>query len=216
VRGEEAAPTPMVDQLPLPLDWPAPDTQPYLVSPANAALLRHLDGWRDWPTMAVLVTGPRKSGRSLLARGFALRTGGELADDAQGADEELLFHAWNRAQANRRPLILVADEGPPAWEVALPDLRSRLAATPHFRLAEPDEALMAALIEKLASDRGLAAPPELVRYLVPRIERSYWGLHRAIEALDGLAFAHRQRLTVPLARRALMALGVIDLSHGDE
>lgn len=216
MRGEagEAALTP--DQLALPLDWPAPEAQPFLVSPANAALLRHLDGWQNWPVMAVLVTGPRKSGRSLLARGFAARTGGEMIDDAEGVDEEALFHAWNRAQAHRRPLTIVADETPPAWPVALPDLRSRLLATPTFRIAEPDEALMAALIEKLAQDRGLAAPAELVRYLVPRIERSYWGLHRTIEALDMLAFAHRQRLTIPLARRALAALGVIDLSRGDE
>jgi hypothetical protein len=216
VKGEAGEPTLPPDQLALPLDWPVPRAQPYLVSPANAPLLRHLDGWRDWPVMATLVTGPRKSGRSLLARGFAARTGGELVDDAQHAEEEALFHAWNRAQVRRRPLILVAEEAPPAWAVALPDLRSRLVATPAFRIAEPDEALLAALIEKLAADRGLAAPPELVRYLVPRIERSYWGLHRTIEALDMLALVHRQRLTVPLARRALAGLGVIDLSHGDE
>lgn len=203
-----------MSQLALPLDWPTPDSRAaYLVSEANAPILRHLEHWSLWPVMATILSGPRKSGRSLLARGFAARSGGELIDDAEGADEEALFHAWNRAQARRRPLILVADEAPPAWSVTLPDLRSRLAATPALRIAEPDEPLMAALIEKLCLDRGLAAPPELIRYLVPRIERSYWGLHRAIEALDTLAFAYRQRLTVPLARRALIALGVIDVSQ---
>lgn len=201
-------------QLALPFDWPsAAGNADYLVSEANAPILRHLDHWSLWPVMATILTGPRKSGRSLLARAFATRSGGELIDDAEGADEEALFHAWNRAQARRRPLILVALAPPPDWTPALPDLRSRLNATPALRIAEPDEPLLAALIEKLCRDRGLAAPAELVSYLVPRIERSYWGLHRAIETLDMLAFAHRQRLTVPLARRALIALGVIDVSH---
>ena len=206
-----------MSQIALPLDWPAADgDDDYLVSEANRPLLRHLDHWSLWPVMATILTGPRKSGRSLLGRIFARRSGGELADDAETRDEEWLFHAWNRAQSRRRPLILVADAPPPAWDVALPDLRSRLAATPVIRIAEPDEPLTAQLLEKLCHARGLAAPPELGRYLVPRIERSYLGLHRAIEALDELAYQQRQRLTVPLARRALMRLGVIDASHSTE
>jgi hypothetical protein len=193
-----------MSQIALPLDWPAGDTeQDYLVSPANRPLIRHFEHWSLWPVMATILAGPRKSGRSLLGRIYALKSGGELIDNAETADEEAVFHAWNRAQEQRRPLILIADAPPPAWEVTLPDLRSRLAATPVVRIEEPDDALAGQLIEKLCHIRGLAAPPELVRYLVPRIERSYLGVHRTIDALDELAYAQRQRLTVPLARKAL-------------
>ena len=204
-------------QLALPLAWPdGAGTGDYFVSEANRPVVRHLEHWSLWPVMATIITGPRKSGRTLLARSFVLRCGGELADNAERADEEALFHAWNRAQARRRPLILVADQAPPEWTAALPDLRSRLAATPVMRIAEPDEPLVGQLIEKLCLDRGLAAPPELLRYLVPRIERSYWAVNRTVEALDELAYRHRQRLTVPLARRALIAIGVIDASRSEE
>ncbi len=200
-----------MSQLALPLDWPAgADERDYLVSDSNRPVVRHFEHWSLWPVMATILTGPRKSGRSLLARIVAAKTGGELVDDADRAPEEHVFHAWNRAQERRRPLVLVADAPPPAWRARLPDLRSRLAATPAVRIAEPDDALAAQLIEKLCHDRGLAAPPELVRYLVPRIERSYLGVTRAVEALDELAYQRRQRLTVPLARKALAALGVID------
>jgi hypothetical protein len=193
-----------MSQIALPLDWPAGDTeQDYLVSPANRPLIRHFEHWSLWPVMATILTGPRKSGRSLLGRIYALKCGGELIDNAEAADEEAVFHAWNRAQERRRPLILIADAPPPVWQVTLPDLRSRLAATPVVRIEEPDDELTAQLIEKLCHIRGLAAPPELVRYLVPRIERSYLGVHRTIDALDELAYAQRQRLTVPLARKAL-------------
>ena len=206
-----------MSQIALPLDWPAGDTQQdYLVSAANQPLIRHLEHWSLWPVMATILTGPRKSGRSLLGRIFAAKTGGELIDGAERADEEAIFHAWNRAQERRRPLILIADMPPPIWKARLPDLRSRLAATPSLRIEEPDEILAAALIEKLCHARGLAAPPELIRYLVPRIERSYLGVTRTIDALDELAFERRQRLTVPLARRALAAMGVIDDSQIEE
>jgi hypothetical protein len=206
-----------VSQFALPLDWPAGAKESdYLVSPANRPLIRHFDHWSLWPVMATILVGPRKSGRSLLGRIFAAKTGGELIDDVEQADEEAVFHAWNRAQERRRPLIVIADRPPPLWAPALPDLRSRMAATPVVRIEEPDDDLAAQLIEKLCHDRGLAAPPELIRYLVPRIERSYMGVHRVIEALDELAYQKRQRLTVPLARHALLALGIIDESRLSE
>lgn len=202
-----------MSQIALPLEWPAGASErDFLVSDANLAAVRHFEHWALWPVMATLLTGPRKSGRSLLGRIVAGRTGGELADDAERADEEALFHAWNRAQERRRPLIMVVDTLPPDWAVRLPDLASRLAATPRVAIGDPDELLVAQLIEKLSHDRGLAAPPELIRYLVPRLERSYVAINRAIDALDGLAFERRQGLTIPLARKALAAIGVIDES----
>jgi hypothetical protein len=193
-----------MSQIALPLDWPAGDKeQDYLVSEANLPVIRHFEHWSLWPVMATILTGPRKSGRSLLGRIFVAKIGGELIDNAEDAEEEAVFHAWNRAQERHRPLILIANAAPPIWAVRLPDLRSRLGATPVVRIEEPDDILVGQLIEKLCHARGLAAPPELIRYLVPRIERSYFGVHRTIDALDELAYAQRQRLTIPLARRAL-------------
>ena len=205
-----------MSQIALPLDWPAAaDERDFLITPANEAVVRHFERWGIWPVMATILLGPRKSGRSLLGRIVAQRTGGELADDAEDWDEEALFHAWNRAQEHRRPLVIVADRAPPGWAARLPDLASRLAATPRVMLDDPDAALAAHLIEKLALARGLAAPPELIRYLVPRIERSHLGIHRTIEALDELAFEKRQGLTVPLARAALVRLGLLREAAGE-
>jgi hypothetical protein len=197
----------------LPFDWPPhADERDFIVTDANRLAVRHLEHWSLWPVMATILTGPRKSGRSLLGRIFIAKSQGTLIDNAERADEEAIFHAWNRAQEERRPLLVVADAAPPAWKVRLPDLRSRLAATPHIDIAEPDDALAAALIEKLVVARGLAPPPDLARYLLPRIERSYLGIHRIVEALDEAALQRRSRITLPIARAALASLGVIDPS----
>jgi hypothetical protein len=203
-----------VSQIALPLDWPeGSEERDFIITAANEAVVRHFRHWSLWPVMATILTGPRKSGRSLLGRIVAARTGGELIDPGEEADEEALFHAWNRAQGTRRPLIIVVDAPPPAWDIALPDLKSRMLATPVIAMPEPDEELAGALIEKLCHVRGLPASPELVRYLVPRIERSFLGVNRTVDALDELALQRRQALTVPLARRALIGLGVIDESR---
>jgi chromosomal replication initiation ATPase DnaA len=130
------------DQFALPLDWPqAGDDRRFIVSGANRAAFEHFRSWSLWPVKATMFTGPRRSGRSLLARAFVARVGGRLFDGAENCDEEELFHAWNAAQDSGKPMIMVVDEVPPAWEIGLPDLRTRLAITPIARIEQPDDAL---------------------------------------------------------------------------
>jgi chromosomal replication initiation ATPase DnaA len=182
----------------------------FLLSGANRAAFDHLTRWSLWPVMATLVTGPRKSGRSLLGRIFVRKTGGRLFDDAEDHDEEALFHAWNDAQARRKPLLIIAARPPPIWRVTLPDLCSRLAATPQVEIGPPDDALIGQLIVKLLGDRGIAAPAELGDYLVPRIERSYVSILMIVDILDRVMLSHHRRMTVPLAKRALGEAGLIE------
>lgn len=196
--------------MPLPLEWPVADRdEDFLVSEANRLAYTHFTRWSAWPVMATLLTGPRKSGRSLLGRIFVRKTGGRLFDQVEDHDEETLFHAWNDAQARRRPLVLIGDRPPPAWNIRLPDLASRLAATPHVTIEEPDDLLISGLIGKLLGDRGIAAPPELADFLVPRIERSYVAVQNVVDTLDSEALAGGRRLTMPAARQALAQAGLI-------
>jgi hypothetical protein len=199
-----------VPQIALPLDWPVADRdEDFLISESNRAAFEHLKRWSLWPVMATLVTGPRKSGRSLMGRLFVRKTGGRLFDNAEDHDEEAIFHAWNEAQQSRRPLLIVADSPPPLWHVELPDLRSRLSATPHIAIGGPDDTLIGDLIVKLLGDRGIAVPPEVPAFIVPRIERSYVAVQQVVAALDRAALSHHRRMTVAMAKRALSESGMI-------
>ena len=202
-------------QIALPLNWPVADSdEDFLISDANRAAFDHLKRWSVWPVMATILTGPRKSGRRLLGRIFVRKTGGRLFDNAEEHDEEAIFHAWNEAQEKRRPLLIVADAPPPLWQVSLPDLRSRLAATPHAEIHDPDDALIGGLLLKMLGDRGIAAPPDLAEYLVPRIERSYVAVQQVVETLDRELLSHHRRINVTLVRRALTEAGLIRRAKG--
>ena len=204
-----------MNQIALPLDWPVADREEdFLLSASNRAAFEHLRRWALWPVMATLLTGPRKSGRSLLGRIFVRKTGGRLFDNAERHDEESLFHAWNDAQERRKPLLIVADAPPPTWEITLPDLRSRLAATPQVEIGPPDDTLIGQLIVKLLGDRGIAAPPDLPDYLVPRIERTYVAVLEVVDVLDRVTLSHHKRMTVPLAKRALEEAGMLGRAKG--
>jgi hypothetical protein len=199
------------DQIALPLDWPqVQDDSRFILGEANRDAFEHFRGWSMWPVKASILTGPPRSGRSLLARAFVERVHGRLFDRAERHNEAELFHAWNAAQDDGRPLVMIVDEVPPAWEVALPDLRTRLAITPIARIQQPDDELFRAVVRLLFADRGLHIPEEALKFISERVERSYWMAERVVEAIDRFAIAERARLTLPTIRRALGEGGIID------
>jgi chromosomal replication initiation ATPase DnaA len=200
-----------MNQLGLPLAWPpGPGDDEFLVTPSNQRAFSMIERWATWPVKTALLVGPRKSGRSLLARVFASRSGGTFVEDADQRPEAELFHAWNKAQAERRPQLFVVDTAPPDWRVRLPDLRSRLAASPIAVIEPPDDALMALLLERQFHRRGLDARPDLIQWLVTRLERSHIAVIRAVDILDQDVLERRKRLSIPLARATLVEAGIIN------
>jgi chromosomal replication initiation ATPase DnaA len=198
------------DQIALPLDWPQTDGDArFIVTDANRDAFEHFRKWSLWPVKAAILTGPRRSGRTLLARSFVERVQGRLFDDAEQRDEEELFHAWNQAQDTGRPLVMVADAAPPQWSPRLPDLKTRLAVTPVLLIDLPDDALFGALIQLYFADRGLHIPADALRFMAERLHRDYWTAERAVEAVDRFAIAERARVSLPTVRRALAEAGMI-------
>ena len=192
------------DQIALPLDWPQTEGESrFIVSEANRLAFDHFRNWSMWPVRTTVLTGPRRSGRTLLARTFAERVHGRVIDQADTRDEEEVFHAWNDAQDTGLPLVLVADEAPLAWSPKLPDLRTRLAITPVATINQPDDALFEALIQLLFADRGLHVPREALRFMTERLNREYWTAERAVEEVDRYAISERARVSLPTIRRAL-------------
>jgi hypothetical protein len=202
-----------MSQIALPFDWPAPESaESFIVADANREAVNQLDRPGSWPVMAAILTGPRKSGRSLLGRIFAVKTGGTLIDDGERHREADLFHRWNAAQELRKPLLIIALSPPPIWKIRLADLSSRLSATPVFTIREPDDVLAGMLLQKLLGQRGLVITPETVNYIISRTERSYLALMRIVDALDTAALSQQRAVTIKLAKAVLEQLHMIDES----
>lgn len=200
-------------QLALPLVVPETSETEFIVSDSNARAVQMLERWATWPVMAGLLVGPRKSGKSLLSRIFAAKTGGSLIDDADLASETAIFHAWNQAQADHKPLLIVAEE---LWQVKLPDLRSRMAATPLMQVGPPDDQLVPLLLIKFFDRRMLLYKPDLIQWLAKRVERSHVALIRVADALENDAYERRSpRLSIAHARVTLVRHGLLS-DHGSE
>lgn len=187
-------------QLPLPLAYaPAAGSADFVVAPANGDAVAWLDGT---PAARTLLVGPAASGKTHLGQVFAQRHRATLIDDADRLkDDTALFHAWNAATL-AVPALFVARALPRLW-VTLPDLASRLAATPTLVIGPPDDTLLAAVLAKQFADRGVRVSPDLIAYLVARIERSFAAIAATVAALDAQALATGREITVPLARAVL-------------
>ena len=190
-------------QLPLPLAYHAAvGAEDFVHAAANAEAVAWLDGS---PRPRTLLVGPPGSGKTHLAQLFAARHRATLVDDADASDQEALFHAWNAA-GPAAPLLFTARSLPRQW-VRLPDLASRLAATPTLVIGPPDEALLGALLVKQFADRGVRVAPEVVAFVVLRIERRFAAVAEVVAALDAAALARGREVTVPLARAVLEGQG---------
>ena len=196
----------------------------FFTSPASAAGLAAVDGWRDWPGGKMLLVGPVGSGKTHLSHiwadavGAVLMAAPDLAQSdlptlaARGAvcvedgeavagqpdAEAAFFHLHNMLLPAGR-LLITAKSPPRDWGLALPDLHSRLQAGALTRLEAPDDALLSAVLIKLFADRQITVPPNLIAYLVSRIERSIAAAREVVAALDARALAAGRPITRALA-----------------
>ncbi len=119
------------------------------------------------------------------------------------AAEEALFHLCNRLSAGGGSLMVSGRSAPAFWPLRLPDLASRLAVAPVAALEPPDDALLAAVLVKLFADRGIGVGPELIRYLLARMDRSFEAAERLVARLDREGLARGGPVGVRLAAEVL-------------
>lgn len=170
---------------------------------ANSAVIEAFANPQAWPFRTAVLSGPPRSGKSLLARWFDESGRGEAIDDANAASETELFHRWNRAQESGTPLLLVNNAGEGAWKIALPDLASRVGAALHLEIGAPDDAMLAELIALHAELRGLVLDESAAAYLVPRCQRSHLGVERLVAEIDRLSLERKTAPTMAIWRDAL-------------
>jgi chromosomal replication initiation ATPase DnaA len=104
----------------------------------------------------------------------------------------------------RNGYLLVSGRNPPArWRCELADLSSRLSTLPVFDLGAPDDMLIEAVLVKMFADRQLRISPEVLRYILPRMERSFESARALVTSIDTASLEQRREITIPLVRDVL-------------
>jgi chromosomal replication initiation ATPase DnaA len=185
---------------------------------------------RDWPGGRMLLIGPGGAGKTHLAHIWAASAGAQMvaAADLGNADlgrlsgalviedaedlagdpsaEAALFHLWNRAET----LLITAAAPPRDWGLALPDLVSRVQSMVIAQLDAPDDALLSAVLVKLFADRQIQVQPNLIAFLLPRMERSVAAARQIVADLDARSLALGKPITRAFAAEFLRDDGTLD------
>ncbi|HMB78026.1 MAG TPA: DnaA/Hda family protein [Kiloniellaceae bacterium] len=203
----------------------------FLVAPSNEVAVALIDRWPDWQVPVAVLWGPAAAGKSHLAEvwhrasdaqaldlaglteadlaGVAAESVPVLLEDADRvlaatpALAQVLFHLHNLLRESGRALLMTARLPPKAWRVDLADLRSRLAAALAVEIGPPDDSLIYGVLVKLFADRQLHVEPEVLNYLLPRMERSFDAARALVDRVDRMALESRRDIKIGLVREAL-------------
>lgn len=220
----------------IPLDFPvrtAVAREDFMIGHSNMDAVSWIDQWPNWPAPALFLCGPAASGKSHLAAVWQNKSGAAtikpqdlaeneaetLAATAQhlvidGVDpwlgdkaaETTLFHLYNMFKEERRTILLTSRAAPSHIEFAIPDLASRFRAAPAATIKSPDDTLLQNIIVKMFSDRQIQINDDILKYLMPRIERSFKSISDIVAKSDEIAMAKHRPVTIPIIREALVAL----------
>lgn len=200
----------------------------FVVSPGNAVALSLLDAWQTWPNGKFVLSGPQGAGKTHLAHVWAMSSGATIvkasalaASDAEALAaaalvvedvpeiaqtpeaQTALFHIHNMLQAAGKPLLMTGQSAPNLWRLSLADLQSRVDASGHAALEAPDDALLQTVMAKLFADRQLRPRPDVIPYLMTRMERSFAAAGRIVAALDAQSLVAKREITRQLAAKVL-------------
>lgn len=209
----------MPRQLPLDLAFrPAFGSADFVIADSNRDATAWIDRWPDWPSHALAIHGPKGSGKTHLAHVWQARCGATILaappegvpparvilDEPRDWPEAALLHLHNALREAGGHLLIVSELPPARWNVALPDLASRLAAIPAVALAAPDDELLVAVMAKQFADRGLEVNDDVLRYVASRIERSFAAAAEMVARIDRAALSEQRRVTLAVARACVM------------
>ncbi len=218
---------------------PALAREDFLVTQSNAAAVALIDQWPKWPSHAAVLIGAPGSGKTHLAQVFARKSKATTIEVTAltvenvpevlsknsaviencgpgNVDERALFHLFNLAHQQSGHILLTAIHDPTHWKVGLPDLASRLAATPVVAIQIPDDDLLKGVIIKHFHDRQINVPEAVISYIAQRIPRSLQSVRQIVTEIDQRALAAHTQVTRPFVARILSEFTSPELFETEE
>jgi chromosomal replication initiation ATPase DnaA len=196
---------------------PSWDETEFYPTPQNERALGLVKQWPDWQAPAAIVHGAPQSGKTYLAKIWQSRSKASFIEpqalaghvwaepfaplvieeiDTAAFDETALFHHLNLAREHGSYILLTGQTAPGQWSLTLPDLRSRIRSYPAIEIQPPDEKQLSAMLVKHFDERQIEVAPDVIPYLVARMERSMAAAKQVTAHIDKFALAERRKTKI--------------------
>ena len=165
----------------------------------------------------VLIDGPKKSGKSLLAKKFSrinnkkiiydipvkldFDTGVYLDLNSLPLKSENFFHFLQYFLSNNLSLTIFSshsfDSDLNKFEI-IPDILSRLKSFTLISINPPKDQLLFLLIEKFLKNKSISVQPKIIHHIMNFIERTYVDAFQAAEAINHLLYENNHNINLSL------------------
>jgi len=165
----------------------------------------------------VLIDGPKKSGKSLLAKKFSrinnkkiiydipvkldFDTGVYLDLNSLPLKSENFFHFLQYFVSNNLSLTIFSShsfENDFSNFEVMPDILSRLKLFTLITINSPQDQLLFQLIEKFLKNKSISVQPKIIHHIMNFIERTYVDAFQAAEAINHLLYENNHNINLSL------------------
>lgn len=233
----------MAQQFPLPFPYQTAikSFETFLPTAQQSTLLKMLKGNTQWIGPWAALIGPAGTGKSHMLNAWSieqdakilsiedLKTYGKKGLDSRDAaffaldmeehkslddaQSEGLFHLLNHIRFYNGRFLMVSRSPLGKINTPLKDLRSRFAAFIALKLDPYEDAQLAALLGKFASDQQLELKPQFSNYILSRSPRDAKTLHCVISTLAHISIINKKAVSFPLIKEALAKVASQKESH---
>ena len=205
------------------------DREDFMVNECNQEAIQFIDTFYQRKMKSGVLIGPKGSGKSHLVNVFCKNFEKEkwiisekkekdiykvfqennvvIIEDidliASLDEEKYLFHSINLSKELNKILLLTSGLDLSKINIKTPDLRSRLDSIQSVNILEPNDDLMNILILKLFHDRQILIKPNIISYLMQRVERSYLGISEIVDLIDNVSLSKKKSISINLIKELL-------------
>ncbi len=170
---------------------------------------------------SVFLIGPRKSGKSFLAKMWlnnnesliykknlkeiiSVKKNVIVEDIDNSINQEDIFHIINHCNNNKLKILISSSIKLNKIDITLPDLYSRLQLFKFLYIHQPDDDMLLNILTKLFIEKQFIINSfEIFDYILNRANRSYDNMIKIVKELDTLSLEKKRQLTIPLIKEIL-------------
>ena len=195
--------------------------QNFFVSSSNSKAAKLIHLFPKWHNNGIVISGPEKSGKTHIshiwksianANFYDLKS--ELVFDTINSnnncifdnfdflnenDERKFFQIYNDIINNKNYLLILIKET--SLNIKLKDLKSRIDALNLATINDPDDLLIQAIILKFFHDKQINVAPDVINFILKRINRNFTEISLFLSNLNDLSIKHKSKISIPFLNR---------------
>jgi chromosomal replication initiation ATPase DnaA len=197
----------------------------FCIGENNYEAYKLIKEWPNWNFKGINIYGPKKSGKSYLAKIFSDKTNSKIfegvsinknnldlilnqkvliIEDAELFNDEIFFQTiLNDFISKNKFIYLSSIKLAGSIPFKLKDLTSRLNSLVAVAITNPSDDLFSQILTKMLSDKQINITKKDVNFILKNIERSYDTASKFVKNLDELSLIYKKKINTKIINQAL-------------